>query len=201
MQPDSVIDAVLWAGRQQAFALIAAQSTAAQVRCLRNIHETRAYEAMGLSWEEFCPKHAGMSRVNADNLIRRLNEFGEKYFQISDLTHIGPETYRQIAGHVHDDALDLDGESIPLTPENAPRIREAIRTLRSRVRAAEGNAHRSIIEFQVRMDAVRNEVSKSAERPLPLEHLAALRGFATSTANKWRTLAKRLDAVKPVVET
>jgi hypothetical protein len=199
MQSESLIDAAAWVGRQQAFATIASHCSAAQARCLREIRETRAYERMDLSWAEFCTQHAGISRVHADALIRRLDEFGDSYFKLAELARISPETYRQIADGVHDDVIDIAGESYPITPENAPRIRTAIRALHYRLRTLETKKHRSVIELDMRQDAIFREVSERAERLLPIEDLIALRGMATGAVRKWRAISKTLEAAQPAI--
>src|ERR1039457_3062840 len=94
---------------------------------------SRDYEKLGVTWDEFCPRYAAISRSKADDLIRRLDEFGQAYFRICEVARISPEAYRQIAEHVHGETVDLDGESVPLIPENAPRIRQGIRILRAEI--------------------------------------------------------------------
>jgi hypothetical protein len=199
MQSESLIDAAAWVGRQQAFATIASHCSAAQARCLREIRDTRAHDQLGLSWEDFCPKHAGISRSYADNLIRRLDEFGDSYFKLAELARISPETYRQIADGVHDDVIDIAGESYLITPENAPRIRTAIRALHYRIRTLETKKHRSVIELDMRQDAIFREVSERAERLLPIEDLIALRGMAINAVRKWRAVSKTLEAAQPAI--
>jgi hypothetical protein len=76
-----LFDAGAWIGRQQAFALIGSKCSAAQAQCLREIRESRTYEKIGVTWDEFCPRYAAISRSKADDLIRRLDEFGQAYFR------------------------------------------------------------------------------------------------------------------------
>ena len=52
--PKEWIDAGAWIGRQQAFAVIGSQCSAAQAISLKHVKESRAYEQLGLTWEEFC---------------------------------------------------------------------------------------------------------------------------------------------------
>jgi hypothetical protein len=199
MQPESIIDAAAWAGRQQAFAFVASHAIAARAQCLRQIRESRAYEQLGISWEEFCVHHAGISRVYADRLIQRLDEFGETYFKLSQLTRISPHTYRQIAGHLQDDALEIDGETIPLLPENLPRIRTSIRVLTARFHQAQERSHPSISEFQLRIDAIFKDIAQTNIGLVPLSRLAPLRSLAANTARKWRKISKALQAAEPDV--
>ena len=43
---------------------------------------------------------------------------------------IKPAEYRRIAGAVSEDGLAFEGEVIPLAPENAPKLAEAVKALR-----------------------------------------------------------------------
>src|SRR6516162_7325772 len=101
MEALQILDAAAWVGRQQAFAVIASKCSAAQAECLRQIKETRAHDQLGLTWEEFCIQHAGISRRYAETLISRLDEFGDTYFKLSQLARVSPDTYRRISALVH----------------------------------------------------------------------------------------------------
>ena len=57
-----------WLGRHQAFALISSKCSAADAECLRQIRDNKYYKAIGLSWEDFCGRHAGVDRKTADAL-------------------------------------------------------------------------------------------------------------------------------------
>ena len=116
--PREWIDAGAWVGRQQAFAMIANKCSAAQALCLKQVRETRLYEKLELTWEEFCKEYAGISREQADRLIRQHEEFGDAYFRLSEIARISPETYRQIASQVSDEGLEFDGRKLALIPEN-----------------------------------------------------------------------------------
>src|SRR4029077_12863710 len=121
METNPMFAAAALVGRQQAFALIASNCSSAQAQCLRQIRESRAHEQLGLTWEEFCSRHAGITRVHADSLIRRLDEFGDSYFKLSQLVRVSPDTYRQIADSVHDDTIEKQEQPHALTPWNVPR--------------------------------------------------------------------------------
>ncbi len=62
-----------WVGRQQAFAVIANKCSAAQALSLKQMKETRSHEKLGLSWHDFCQRHAGISRVQpmAPSIVTR----------------------------------------------------------------------------------------------------------------------------------
>jgi hypothetical protein len=132
-------DAFTWVRRQQAFAVIAGKCSLARVQCLKEIKHSKAYEELGLNWEEFCKQHAGISRLQADSLIQQLDQLGENYFRLSELARISPETYREIESHVHDSFIELNGELVPLIPNNAPRIRAAIQSLRRELKQEREN--------------------------------------------------------------
>lgn len=128
--PKEWIDAGAWVGRQQAFAVIASQCRGARALSLKHVKQSRWYQQLSLTWEEFCTEYAGISRTRADNVIRRLDEFGEAYFRLSEIARISPETYRRIAGRVHGGVIEIDGRKLAMTHENAPQIRAAISKLR-----------------------------------------------------------------------
>ena len=119
-----------WVGRSPAFGLIASKFTAADAECLKRIHAAEAYKILGLTWEEFCREHVGVSRVTAEKAIHHLEEFGEVYFRLSQIVRISPEAYRALAGSVKDNDLELAGERIPIVKENAARILAAVEALR-----------------------------------------------------------------------
>ena len=123
-------DAALCLGRQQAFGLVASRCTAAQVECLQTIRDQRHYQALGVTWEQFCRLYVGLGRSRADDLIRELEEFGPAYFRLSEIVRIPAQAYRQIAAHIQDGALNFQGCAIPIAQENAPRIRAAVAALR-----------------------------------------------------------------------
>ena len=131
------IDPGPWAGHQQAFAVIASHCSAAQAHCLKKARDSRAFEPLGLNWDQYAKRHFGVSRSQADSLIRLLDQFGESYFHISQLARIGPATYRRIADRVKDGRLHFNGGQLEIAPENAPRIRAAIETLRAEWKPAQ----------------------------------------------------------------
>jgi len=189
MQPTPTLDAGMLAGRQQAFAMIATKCTYAQAVCLKEIHDTHAYEEFGLSWNDFCPKHVGISRVHADSLIHRLDEFGEAYFRLAAIARISTDLFRQIADRVTAATIELDGEQIPLVPENAQRIRAGIRRLQDEVRRL-SNQFRvptKIVEIGIREDDVLKAITARARlgRALPNDEAAGIRSLAHHSMNKW----------------
>jgi hypothetical protein len=122
-----------WVARTQVFAAVAGQCSFAQAECLRKIKESDAHKALGLTWEEFCPRYLGLRRSRVDAIIQNVEEFGKPYFRLAELVPISPETYRAIAPHVADgETIDLGkGQVLELVPENAAAIRAAIAKLRA----------------------------------------------------------------------
>ncbi len=194
--PREWIDAGAWVGRQQAFAVIANRCSAAQALCLKQVRETRLYEKLELTWEEFCKEYAGISRSQADKIIQQHEEFGEAYFRLSEIARMSPETYRQIAGQVSNEGLDIDGRKLALTPENAPKIRAAIQSLRAQlkqVRDADQRTPPDVIQLQIRLDALVEEVSAMSRRLLDAGERAALRGLVAYAVNKWTRLVRAVE--------
>ena len=65
-----------WLGRHQAFGRIANRCSAADAECLKAIRDGGEYKELGLTWEQFCTRHAGVSRVHAERQIHYMEEFG-----------------------------------------------------------------------------------------------------------------------------
>jgi hypothetical protein len=123
-------------GQQEAFGLVAGRCSAAAAAALRRIREERIYKASGLSWHEFCPRHLGISRTQADRLIGQFEEFGPEFFELTQLTRIPPDAYRAIAHAVKDRQIHWQGEAIALIPENSARVAAAVAGLREAARPA-----------------------------------------------------------------
>ena len=69
---EAVMNLGAWLGRHQAFGLIANRCSAADAECLKAIRDGGEYRQLGLTWEQFCTKHAGVSRVHAERQIHYL---------------------------------------------------------------------------------------------------------------------------------
>ena len=190
------IEAGIAIGRQQAFALIAARCSSAQALTLKNIKESRVYEALGFTWDQYCPEYFGISRVTADRIIHQLNEFGQAYFRLGELAHVSEGEFRQIAAKVTDEAVEFDGESIPLTPENAPRIRHAVRALLLQLRNEQSQSPQcsdAVSLLLSRLEALLSDI-RHLNRPLlsDLER-QSLRGVAHYAVEKRSEIARALD--------
>jgi len=187
-----------WLGRVQAFGLVANQTLAAQAQCLRTIRETEAYKSVCATWEEFCLQYVGLPRRRVDELIEKLEEFGETYFRLSEIVRISPETYRQIAQKVVDGSIEIGGELVPIVPENAPRIRSAVARMRSELKQArhEADIHStpSISHLMARVDSIYEEMTRQAGRPLITDQQKAqLRGLTAYTTERMARVSKLVD--------
>jgi hypothetical protein len=116
-----------WLGRRQAYSLMAGSCSAADAKCLHEIRENKEYKELGLTWEEFCRQRVGMSRSNADLIIRQWKELGPTYFTLHQLTGVTADEYRAIRGAVEDGSLRWRDATIPIQAEQAPRLLEAVR--------------------------------------------------------------------------
>jgi hypothetical protein len=190
------LEAGIAIGRQQAFAVISAKCSAAQALTLKNIKDSRAYEALGCNWNDYCPKYFGISRVTADRIIHQLEEFGQAYFRLGELARITEAGFREIASNVTSEAIEFEGEMIPLTPENAPRIRSAVRELRRQLREAQSEHEtrcQTVPQFLGRLDALLFDMRRlNAPLLSPLER-QSLRGLAHYAVEKWTEIARTYD--------
>jgi len=133
---EDALDLGAWLGRKQAFSGMAGRCSAADAHCLLNLREGKTYKTFGLTWEEFCSQRLGVSRSLADKTIRLLEEFGETYFHLTGLVPIAPEEYRRIAGAVSAEGVRHSGEFIPIAPQNAVKLAEAVGNLKQQARRA-----------------------------------------------------------------
>ena len=59
-------------GSRRAFASVAGRCSAADAECLRRVREKKLYASRAATWDEFCPKFLGLSKAQANRLIRYL---------------------------------------------------------------------------------------------------------------------------------
>ena len=150
---------------------------------------------LGLTWEEFCKDHVGISRQHADNLIRQHAEFGDAYFRLSEIARVSPRAYRQIAGHVDGESIEIDGEILALTPANAGRIRAAIQKLRNRAKPAPApRLPADLVELTFRVDKLAADIAKAIRALNPYQSRNPHQGLVTYAMNKLRALARELEA-------
>ena len=118
-------------GQAHAFAQTAGRCTAAQAEALRALRQAKAYQRLGLSWEAFCAGYLRASRSQVDRIIATLDEFGPRYFELSQLVRLSPAAYRQCESSLAGGAIEVSGESVPLIPENAGKVARAVAALRA----------------------------------------------------------------------
>jgi len=195
MDTQKQVDLGSWLGLQQAFAIVSGSCSAARAQCLKQVRDSKMLEDLGFTWEEFCKDYAGLSRAHADNLIRQYAEFGDAYFRLSEIARVSTRTYRQIAAHVDGETIQIDGETLALTPANATRIRAAIQSLRHRARpAAAPRPPADLIELQIRVDALAGDISASIRAIGAAESRDPHRALVARAVNKFRALARHLEA-------
>jgi hypothetical protein len=196
MDREKHLDLGSWIGLQKAFATVAGSCSAARAQCLKQVRDSNMLDDLGLTWEEFCKDHAGISRTHADSLIRQYDQFGDAYFRLSEIARISPKSFQQIASHIDADSIEIDGQTVALTPANAPKIRAAIQTLRSQVRRPPAPARPTadVIELQIRVDSLASDIAKAIGALNPHQERNTLRGLVTYATNKFRALSRQLDS-------
>lgn len=184
-----------WLGRHQAFGLIATRCTAADTECLKAIRDGGEYKQLDMTWEEFCDKHAGVSRVYADRQIHCLEEFGANYFRMAEVMPISRETYRLIAGSVTDEGLESNGELIPLARENRDKVVAAVAAMRAKAetRKSDGAA---IGPVRKRLHALLAAAMGVAKQPENRPELIGLLQEACDSLQKFSSVLREKIAVK-----
>jgi hypothetical protein len=193
MDAEKQLDLGSWLGLQQAFTIVAGSCSAARAQCLKQVRDSKMLDELGLTWEEFCKEHAGISRQHADSLIRQHAEFGDAYFRLSEIARVSARTYRKIAPHVDGETIEIDGEKLALTPANATRIRAAIQALCNRPRPAAAAAPRppaDLVELQIRVDALAEDISKSIRALNSDGSRDGHHALVAYAANKFRALLR-----------
>jgi hypothetical protein len=135
-----------WLGRRQAFGLMAGKSAAADIDCLRQIRETKMYKSKCGDWGEFCAQYVGVSKTYVNRLIRCLEKFGPRYFEVTQLTPVSEKFFEVIAPHLTDDGLTLDGETFALRADNSRQVAAAVEELRKRAEAEPAQSPGEILE-------------------------------------------------------
>jgi DNA-binding transcriptional regulator YhcF (GntR family) len=185
-----------WIGREQAFNTMAHHCSAARVACLKQIRDTEAYKHFNLTWEQFCPDQAGLSRKHADRLIAQLAEFGAPYFQLTDIVPVSPAAFRQIEPTIVDGVLEFHGEQIPITRENAVKIKAAVNALRKEVEQVKSDTYvrtpPDITSLQIRFDAFCGGLHHMVNLANTDEKKAGLRPLIVYSINKLNDQLRRL---------
>ena len=196
MDSEKNIEFGSWVGLQQAFVVVTGSCTAARAQCLKQVRDSKMLDDLGLTWEEFCREHVGISRQHADNLIRQHAEFGDAYFRLTEIARVSPRAYRRIASHVDAETIEIDGEKLALTPANAGRIRAAIQKLRNRAcpAAPAPRLAPDLVELQLRVDALAADIAQAIRALNPYQSRTPHQSLVTYALNKLRALARQLEA-------
>jgi hypothetical protein len=198
MNPEKDSSLILgkWIGRGQAFAMSANHSLLAQALCWKQIHDSGNYKATGLSWEDFCPAEIGLSRTQVEALIAGLEEFGETYCRLSEIVRVSAETYRALAPKIENEAIEIDGELVPIAAENAVRIRGAVHRMRSELRQAREKppAKDPVARIQTRLEGCVAAVFGLSVKTLDSAQKDALRNAVEGSALRLMEISERLAA-------
>lgn len=163
-------------GQREAFQIVAARCSAADANLMREIRDGKLYEGHAEDWGDFCARYLHTSRENANRIIRLLDEFGPQYFEVAQLARISPATYRAIAPAIQNHAIEHNGESIMLVPENAEKVATAVAEMRKAVRPAAEPAPDPLLAAERRADDLVAELAAMAERPADTLRLQATLG-------------------------
>jgi len=104
--------------------------TASQAEWLARQRDRKCYKNRGQDWDEFCREEIGISGPHATRISDAQQEFGSSYFELASFAPVTADEFRAVAPKVKGRTLTVDGEAIPLRPENAERIGAAIEKLR-----------------------------------------------------------------------
>jgi len=166
--------------RQESFALgtiramdsVKAYSELMKYVSLYRIKKHKEYRAGGLTWDGFC-ESLGLERRNVDRILEDISplmsDFSDKVHMISNIPfnkirHLG----RQISGQLsvfENGAITYDGETIPITPENADEIQALIERIDEDARKAKDDAEADI-KAKDRVLKAKEDVIKKQEKEL-----------------------------------
>ena len=183
-------------GRQQAFAVIANKCSAAQALALKQLKESACHTQLGLSWEDFCGRFAGVSSRQADRIIAQFEEFGEAYFRLSNLARISADNFRAIAPAVTGECLDIDGEMVPIVPENAARIRAFVRAQKKLRPPQPSPAAPTVAKIELDLRHLLLDVGHCVAAHLTQPQLDALQGVVGHAIRSWIEIGDRLDRLQ-----
>jgi hypothetical protein len=180
-----------WLGRHQALALVANYCSAADAHALRTIREQKLYRTLGVTWEEFCPRHVGMSSRTAERIIENLEEFGESYFNLRDVLKIPAPEYRQIQPAIEQNTLEFEGRRIPINRENTEQLIKAVQFLRRRLEQETLAARSPVLQLHDRLDRMIGQINGAVRRCTENDRtllLMLLEDHAHQTVDLARTL-------------
>ena len=118
-----------WMGRRDAFGQMAGRCSAAEMESLRQIHDSKLYQNVNCTWEEFCARYLVVSARTVERELANLRRFGPAYFTVRQLMRISPREYAAIADCITEHGVSVNGEVVALDPENSDEVAGAIQTL------------------------------------------------------------------------
>lgn len=168
IEQQDAMQVMLRIGQFRALGAVGAMTSALAAREVKRLKAEKAYKLFGLDWEQFCPKFLGVSRPTADAQIKKLEEFGDVYFALSDITRMSPATFKAIEGSIREDgAIEFGNEVVPIDKANAPRVREIVAHFQEEIRKEKQRAsdarHDAKLTAQQRDEAKKN-ASRTQER-------------------------------------
>jgi hypothetical protein len=136
------------------------------------------YKGKCAEWGEFCAQYVGVSKTYVNRLIRCLEKFGPRYFEVTQLTPVSEQAFDAIAPHLTDEGLTLDGETFALRADNSRQVAAAVAELRKRAETAPAKSPGEILgeRFEDLIRRVINtaEALDSAEKKAVVELLSRL---------------------------
>ncbi len=195
---DSAFELGTQLGRRQAFTMVAGRCSAAEAQCLQNIREKKQFLALGMNWGTFCKEQAGISRSQADKLIRQLEEFGPGFFTLAAVTGITAAEYRGVSSAVTEQGLLHAGEAIAIVPENASRLTAAIEQMRQQADPPESAdplpspVERSFVRFEKMLKGAFAELDRLQSTTLNMGDRLRLQSELGSGIDKLRRYAADL---------
>lgn len=201
------------AGRIQAMTFIGKVATVSNLIHLRKIKEAKTYrelENIG-TWELYC-NYLGLDRRTVDEDLQNLNAFGEEFLGACHQFSLGYRDLRKLRQLTHDgtitidaDAVQINGESIPLDPEHKEDLQTAIEQIieeQARVKeelTAQKKAHDRVQEdtrkSMVKLEKELGKFTAAAEA----KGLTTAEDAFYQTVEKYRIMAQgSLIALEPV---
>lgn len=156
-----------WIGRVQMANIIANQTMAAQAQMLKRIKDSAPHKALNLTWDQFCDQQICIPRRTVDRIITQFEEFGAAYFALSSVVRISADKYRMIAGAVDGDTIEIEGEKVAITKQNANRIAQAIAEMTKQLEQERDQARGQLSDTKAAHDKLKIEAAnnrKAAEK-------------------------------------
>jgi hypothetical protein len=115
---------------RKALRMVDGRCSAAQAECLTKLRDRKLYLCRSATWDQFCPRYLGITKLFANRAISALEAFGPSFFDLAQLTRITPDEFRMVAPRIKSKILYFDGDAIALIPENIGRITAVMEKLR-----------------------------------------------------------------------